>query len=98
MARFFEQEHFLLYSIIFAQGMKKKTRNTDARLAFIQGAKLMKEDVVTNYKSAVGCTDTDHLRLALLKLSSGHTQYYLMRQNFVRSYAVVSAMQWILGK
>lgn len=77
--------------------MKKKTRNPDARLAFIQGGKLLKEDVITNYKSAVGCTDTDHLRLALLKLSSGQIQFYLMRQNFVRSYAVVSAMQWILG-
>jgi len=81
----------------FIQGMKKKTKNSDDRFAFVEGAKLRKGDVVTNYESAVGCTDTDHLRCALLKLSSGHKQFYLMRQNFATSYAVVSAMQWILG-
>lgn len=81
----------------FIQGMKKMTRNSADQKAFVEGAKLRKVDVVTNYESAVGCTDTDHLKCALFKLSSGHMQFYLMRQNFVTSYAVVSAMQWILG-
>ena len=54
--------------------MKKKTKKDQPNLAFVEGLKLRSQDVVANYEAAVGCTDTDHLRVAMLKLSSGHQQ------------------------
>jgi DNA-dependent protein kinase catalytic subunit len=53
--------------------------------------------VGANYEAAVERVDGGLLRSALLRLSSSPEGFFVLRRNFVQSYAVVGAMQWLLG-
>jgi len=55
------------------------------------------KEIVDNYEKSVRGCASDHVKCAMLKLSSGLQQFYLLRTNFCTSYSVVSIMQWILG-
>ena len=83
----------------FEEGIEKLTKiKSNTYLAFRAGGKLSSEDVIRNYKRASSLTDSSHLRNAVFNLSSSPTGFYNLRKKFVSSYAVLSVMQWILGK
>eukprot|EP00088_Acartia_fossae_P026836 TRINITY_DN2760_c0_g1_i1.p1 TRINITY_DN2760_c0_g1~~TRINITY_DN2760_c0_g1_i1.p1 ORF type:complete len:995 (+),score=207.63 TRINITY_DN2760_c0_g1_i1:139-3123(+) len=88
-----DKAHDLLY-----KGLEQLT-NTKANVnkTFKEAGRVKREPIIANYQKALKSTERDHLRGSLVKLSAGLKEFYLMRKNFVTSYAVVSAMQWILG-
>ena len=54
--------------------------------------------IINNYHAAVNQSDKYILKTALQNLSSCSEGFFILRRNFIRSYAVISAMQWILGR
>jgi len=56
------------------------------------------EAIVGNYKKAADLMDRFNLRSALVSISSGAEGFYFLRKSFISSYAVLSAVQWLLGE
>ncbi len=65
---------------------------------FVNASLVPDEPTVRNYLMAVGKVERFNLRHALLSISSGAMGFYYLRKMFISSYAVLSAVQWILGE
>jgi DNA-dependent protein kinase catalytic subunit len=64
-----------------------------------QFCSLVQDDaIVRNYIKAVDLVERFTMRRALASISSGAEGFYYLRKTFVSSYAVLSAVQWLLGK
>ncbi len=55
------------------------------------------EAIVANYNKAADLIERFNLRSALVSISSGAEGFYFLRKSFITSYAVLSAVQWLLG-
>jgi len=81
----------------YKNGLEKLTGERNPGQACLATWKVEEERVRGNYEGVVARTDTHLLRKALVNLSSSHEGFYTVRRNFVESFAVVSALQWLLG-
>ena len=82
----------------YVDGMINLTKEKNIEDAFQNSGNPSNEDIIRNYSIAVSQTEKTYLRKAILKLSSSPDGFYYLRKNFITSYAVLSVMQWILGK
>jgi DNA-dependent protein kinase catalytic subunit len=55
------------------------------------------EAIVGNYNKAADLIERFNLRSALVSISSGAEGFYFLRKSLITSYAVLSAVQWLLG-
>ena len=67
-------------------------------MVFVQAPLVPDEAIVRNYNKAVDLVERFNLRSALVSISAGAEGFYYLRKNFISSYAVLSAVQWLLGK
>ena len=79
---------------VYTSGINKLTGNK----GFPEIGKLAAEDVIRNLKAASSVLEPVYLKNAVLRLSASSDAFYHLRKKFVTSYAVLSIMQWILGK
>ena len=81
----------------YTEGLAKLTGEKNQGQACLAAWKLDKERVAGEYQGVVARADNSTLRSALVNLSSSPEGFFTLRKNFVQSYAVVSAMQWLVG-
>jgi len=81
----------------YTEGLAKLTGEKNEAQACLAAWKLDKERVAGEYQGVVARADNSTLRSALVNLSSSPEGFFTLRKNFVQSYAVVSAMQWLVG-
>jgi len=81
----------------YSEGLAKLTGEKNPAQACLATWKLDKERVAEVYQGVVARADSSTLRTALVNLSSSPEGFFILRKNFVQSYAVVSAMQWLVG-
>ena len=81
----------------YTEGLAKLTGEKNVAQACLAAWKLDKERVAGEYQGVVARADNSTLRSALVNLSSSPEGFFTLRKNFVQSYAVVSAMQWLVG-
>ena len=81
----------------YSDGLVKLTGQKDLLKACLDLWKVDEARLVTNYQGAVARVEDGIMRTALLHLSSSPEGFFTLRRNFVQSFAVVSAMQWVLG-
>ena len=81
----------------YTDGLSKLTGDKVPAQACLSTWKLDKERVALQYQEIVSRVDSSTLRTALVNLSSSPEGFFILRKNFVQSFAVVSAMQWLVG-
>ena len=81
----------------YSDGLVKLTGQKDLVKACLDLWKVEQARLVTNYQGAVARVEDGIMRTALMHLSSSPEGFFTLRRNFVQSFAVVSAMQWVLG-
>ena len=81
----------------YMQGLLKLTGEKNPAQACLATWKLDKERVAGEYEGVIYRAESSTLRSALVNLSSSPEGFFTLRKNFVQSYAVVSAMQWLVG-
>ena len=81
----------------YSQGLEKLTGERSLQQACLNTWRLEDRQVGDNWEAATGRAEDTVLRRALLGLSYSHEGFFTLRKNFVQSFAVVSALQWLLG-
>ena len=81
----------------FVDGMAKLTNQNQPMAAFFSSWRIDEGKISANYLSAVNQIDKYILKKALQNLSSSSETFFILRNNFIRSFAVICSMQWVLG-
>ena len=92
------QAEMLQAQVAYSAGMKRMTNAKDDNSAFLSAGKPGSEEICRNYDQTVGLMENTHLKSSILRMSSSMKGFYYIRKNFITSHAVLSVMQWILGK
>jgi len=81
----------------YGKGLQGLTHTKSNFEACVSSWKVDDKKIASNYNASVNQLDKFLLKSALQNLSSCCEGFFILRRNFIRSYAVISAMQWILG-
>ena len=81
----------------YVNGLVQLTGQKNPQQALLASWRHDENKITANFHSAVNQIDKFILKKALQNLSSSSEGFFILRKNFIQSYAVICAMQWVLG-
>jgi len=81
----------------YMSGLMQLSGQKQATQACLSNWRVDQSKVTANYLKAVNQVDKFILKKNLQSLSSSPEGFFILRRNFIQSYAVICAMQWVLG-